>query len=198
MRRCGRWWRGAATACGMAAALGVGTTAVAAGLLPGVASAEEVKFHAHMNAYSDADNCTDWTWNSSSARCRAIGEVMNGPSGRSFPFEGANWPIAISWHSPPVKFHGCTGTLPAGYNRWMELSVTGGWLCGAVSSTAHNNDAFVVMSGEIKNRTVRPSSTDRSHLEKPGGPLFLFVGYHGRTHNGKHGYVFGLRGYLNY
>lgn len=182
----------------MAAAMGLAVSAAGAGLLSGVASAEEVKFHAHMNAYSQTENCTAWTWNSSSAECHAIGEYVNDASGKSFPFEGASFPITVMWHSPAARFPNCTGILPAGYDRWMRFSVKGGWLCGAVSSTAQNNDAFIVMSGEIKAQKVVPSSTDRAQLEKPGGPLFLFVGYHGRTSNGKHGYVFGLRGYLNY
>jgi len=182
-----------------AAVFGVVVVAIGVGLLPGVASAEEVKFHAHMNGYSQANNCTAWTWNSPSAMCTAIGEYVNGASGKSFPFEGASYPITIQWNTPPGGgVANCEGTLPAGYNRWMKFSVKGGWLCGAVSSTAQNNDAFIVRGGEIKDRKVVPSSTDRSQLEKPGGPLFLFVSYHGRTSNGKHGYVFGLRGYLNY
>jgi len=185
-----------------AVAAAVAVTTVGVGLLPAVASAAERKFHAHMNGYSHADNCTDWTWNSSSGMCYVIGERMDGASGKSFPFTGSKNRIRVSWNASNVALCNVrhdVGPLPAGYDRWMKVSTSeGNWLCGAVSSTAHNNDAFIVVDGEVHRQSVTPTSTDRTRLEQPGGPLFLFVSYHGRTSGGKHGYVFGLRGYLNY
>ena len=170
---------------------------VAIGVLPGVASAGEYKFHAHINAYAKPA-CSGFQWSSEAGQCEGRGEVIDDSSGKSFPFHGANIPITISWAPASMNYLCGYKAMPAGYNRWMKVNTNDGyWLCGAVSTNYGQNGVFVVLEGKILHGSVKPSSSDASAVEKPGGPLFLWVGYYGRDSWG-YGYVFGLRGYLTY
>jgi hypothetical protein len=166
------------------------------GALPGVASAGEYKFHAHMNFYAKPA-CSGFTWSNAAGLCEGRGEYVNDSSGQSFPFQGANIPITVSW-APANQPEKCGHKpMPAGYDRWMKVSTSDGyWLCGAVKSWESPNGVFAVVGGVINGGAVIPTSSTGAS-ETRGGPLFLWVGYHGQDPWG-HGYVFGLRGYLNY
>jgi hypothetical protein len=92
--------------------------------------------------------------------------------------------------------------MPSGYSRWFKVTRLSGtsrssWLGGAVKMP---NGPFTVLTGDVNGLPVRPDNPHAA-VEQAGGPLFLWVGYWGRV--GKdgyayHGYVFGLRGYLDY
>ena len=101
---------------------------------------------------------------------------------------------------------------PHGYTRWMILCkrpvVTAhgpcdNYLLGAVNMP---NGPFAVVDGRIDGHAVTPTSSDESKVEHQGGPLFLYVGFHGQHHVSQgvphplvyNGYVFGFRGWLNY
>jgi hypothetical protein len=73
------------------------------------------------------------------------------------------------------------------------------YLLGAVKMP---NGPFAVMAGKFEGKTVKPSNPTGA-VEQPGGPLFLWVGFHSYLSQGggvpaKTGYVFGLRGYLQF
>ncbi|HEX3565658.1 MAG TPA: hypothetical protein VHU17_09810 [Acidimicrobiales bacterium] len=176
-------------------AIGLAVLIPAIGVLPGVASAGEYKFHAHINAYAKPA-CSGFQWSNEAGLCDGKGEAINDSSGNSFPFSGGNTTITIRWSSAPSL---CGyKPMPAGYNRWMKVNTNDGyWLCGAVKSNDVPNGSFVVVEGKTDHGSVKPSSSDASTVEKPGGPLFLWVGYHGQDSYG-YGYVFGLRGYVSY
>jgi hypothetical protein len=155
-------------------AIGLAVLIVAIGVLPGVASAGEYKFHAHINAYAKPA-CSGFQWSNEAGLCEGKGEVIDDPSGQSFPFDGTNIPITIRWSSASSL---CGyKPMPAGYNRWMKVNTNDDyWLCGAVSTNYGQNGVFVVLEGKILHGSVKPSSSDASAVEKPGGPLFLWVG----------------------
>jgi hypothetical protein len=175
-------------------AIGLTVLTVAIGILPGVASAADYKFHAHINAYAKPA-CSGFLWSNEAGLCEGRGEYIDGFSGKSFPFQGTNIPITIRWTADAAL---CGNKpMPAGYNRWMKVNTNDGyWLCGAVNSNKVPNGEFVVVDGKMQFGAVKPSSSNANAVEKSGGPLFLYVGYYGQNSYG-YGYVFGLRGYVS-
>jgi hypothetical protein len=84
--------------------------------------------------------------------------------------------------------------LPPGYSRELLLDNTlGDWLYGGVKMP---NGPFVVLAGYVKGQPVSPQDPNKG-VESDGGPLFLYVGYHGGGVNSRE-YVFGFRGYIQY
>ena len=164
------------------------------GVLPGVASAGEYKFHAHMNFYTKPGCLV--VWSNPAGYCEGSGEYVNDSSGASFPFSGGQIRIFVSW-APVSQPEKCNHKpMPAGYDRWMKVVTSDGyWLCGAVKSWQVPNGVFAVVGGRIHGGAVIPTSSTGAS-ETKGGPLFLWAGDHGPEPWG-HGYVFGLRGYLN-
>jgi hypothetical protein len=172
-------------------------------LLSAPASAAPHFFHSHIDAYSPDSNCgrvgssNENEWSYHRGHCQGYAGV----GGNAAPFDRT---VRIEWSSDAssTPLLGVSLTMPSGYSRWFKATqVTGTssstWIGGAVKMP---NGPFTVLTGSVNGQPVR---ADNPHgaVEQVGGPLFLWVGYHGRV--GKdgyayHGYVFGLRGYLDY
>jgi hypothetical protein len=179
---------------------------VAPSAWPGIqrATSHERRFHAHINAYYKHEGCGG-EWGRAAVSC--IGQTEdNGLIG------GFDQRVSISWCAPGGAWHGSSQpcgttpdgtqhTLPHGYDRWMMLDRNRqNYLLGAVKWP---NGPFAVVTGVIDKHHVTATSTDQSKVEHQGGPLYLYVGYHGKVDSGNHlvpseGYVFGFRGWLNY
>jgi hypothetical protein len=168
------------------------------------------KFHAHVDAYADPYSCFLSEWNSPHAMC--IGWSNNGNNGTANGFHGqvrVDWCPVAGCNDQYIKARAQHFHAPHGYTRWMWLcrspSAYGhcdNWLLGAVKMP---NGPFAVVEGHIDGHAVTPTSNDESKVEHQGGPLFLYVGFHGQSsvrHGAGHitanGYVFGFRGWLNY
>ena len=181
------------------------------------AATQHHKFHAHVDAYSYPRGCRQFEWNSPSAVC--LGTSNNGNNGTA---NGLHGTVRVDWcpvgSCNPVDYgahHRAGGyTAPHGYTRWMILcsrpaptswDPCRNWILGAVKMP---NGPFAVVGGGIDGHAVTPTSSDESKVEHQGGPLFLYVGFHGeqRVSEGSapgapfmnNGYVFGFRGWLNY
>lgn len=172
-----------------------------------VASGAEVKFHTHIDSYSQANNCryAEWTTGEYSTFGRCLGSGNHGNAGSGAPFVG--W-VSVQWCNAGTSF-GCDFshgyTLPSGYTRWIQLCKLVGnqecyeYLVGAVKMP---NGPVDVLGGEVYGKRVQPQNPALP-VESRGGPLFLHVGFHGYISQGGGvmaftGYVFGFRGYLNY
>jgi hypothetical protein len=181
------------------------TAALAAG--PGTAgAASQHWFHAHVDAYSQTNNCGVAEWHSQIGVCK--GSSQNGNAGSTEGFNGA---VFVNWcpHDSTFCRHGIGqshAVMPAGYDRWMVLCQWHGngecfnWLLGAVKMP---NGPFAVVAGHVNGHAVRPTSTDAGRVEHQGGPLFLYVGFHSHINNGggkpgSFGYVFGFRGWIDW
>jgi hypothetical protein len=174
------------------------------------ATAADHKFHAHVDAYHQHPyNCGISTWSDRSAPFGGCyGRSGNGNNGTALGFSGT---LYIVWCRHDV--HLCKNhvdhphaVLPHGYDRWMRICR------GLGNEDCHNyllaavkmpNGPFAVMFGRVDGHQVRATSTNENQVEHNGGPLFLYVGYHGSISNGggvpaSHGYVFGFRGWLHY
>jgi hypothetical protein len=199
--------------------------AVVAALAPAASSAGQQattaqhKFHAHVDAYTVLHSCVG-VWNDARGACSGVSN--NGNNGSANGFHGD---IRIRWCANGDSY--CSdqfAMLPAGHNvhmphdydRWMFICRRAdgndchNYLVGAVKMP---NGPFAVVAGRIDGHTVMPTSTDQSKVEHQGGPLFLYVGYHGKVHlytgavlnpwthinqSYFYGYVFGFRGWLTY
>lgn len=158
--------------------------------------------HSHIDAYSATLNCgrigssneNEWSYH------RGDCHGWAGYGGNALPFDQK---VHIEWSSDASSTHllGVSLPMPAGYSRWFKASRATGssvdWIGGAVKMP---NGPFSVLTGRINGVAVR---ADNPHggVEQVGGPLFLWVGYWGRVSVGDyahHGYVFGLRGYIDY
>ena len=156
--------------------------------------------HAHINAYgSDIGGCGTSEWSSYSGWCGGSGES----GGAGSPFIGS---VRVSWCDPGPSackkdfnafFANSRITkpaLPPGYSREMLLENTlGEWVYGGVKMP---NGPFVVLVGSILRQPVVAEDPNKG-VESDGGPLFLYVGYHGGSASNRE-YVFGFRGYLKY
>lgn len=169
------------------------------------ASAEPpLKFHLHLNSYAKGNgyNCGISEWSSTVATCGGSGQ--NGNAGTAGSFRTFDY---VSWcNGDPfcASLIGGKEALPHGYTRWMKIcglsgNDCGSWLIGAVKMP---NGPFLVLQGKVDGKAVARQS-DGKREETDGGPLFLYVGFHGSINNGggvpaSNGYVFGFRGYLNF
>jgi hypothetical protein len=174
------------------------------------AAATDHKFHAHVDAYHQHPyNCGISTWTDThSAFGSCYGTSHNGNNGTANGFHNT---VYIVWCRHDVSL--CKDhvghphlVLPHGYSRWMRLCR------GLGNDGCHNfllaavkmpNGPFAILAGRVDGNSVRPTSTDESRVEHNGGPLFLYVGYHGSISNGggvpaSHGYVFGFRGWIHW
>jgi uncharacterized protein YjbI with pentapeptide repeats len=156
----------------------------------------------HVNSYSQTSNCGSAEWSSPLAFCYADGE-NTGSAGSLRGWVGVSW-CNHSLASACLYGAHANLKLPSGYDRWMKFCNLQGnsecqdYLLGAVKMP---NGPFAVMAGQFEGRSVVPDDTNSARVERPGGPLFLWVGFHSSISNGggkpaSNGYVFGLRGYL--
>jgi hypothetical protein len=179
-------------------ALIVAMTAIAS-----TATASSRYFHTHIDAYSQTRNCGYSEWSSPLAYC-------NGYAAPTTNAGAIAYSIGVSWCDGSLA-SACLGqthtslTLPPGYSRWMKVCRLVGnsecqdYLLGAVKMP---NGPFSVMAGSFEGKSVKPSNPNGA-VESPGGPLFLWVGFHSYLSQGggvpaKTGYVFGLRGHLEF
>jgi hypothetical protein len=183
----------------------VGLTALVATttLVTAPASAAPHHFHSHIDAYSPDANCgpvasgntNEWSYH------RGNCQGWAGIGGNAVPFDQT---VRIEWSTDAnsTQLLGVSLTMPPGYSRWFKASRVAGtsrtsWIGGAVRMP---NGPFTVLTGHVNGQPVHPDNPNGT-VEQVGGPLFLWVGYWGRV--GKdgvayQGYVFGLRGYLDY
>jgi hypothetical protein len=172
-------------------------------VLSAPASAAPHFFHSHIDAYSATLNCgpvgsgNEDEWSYHRGNC----EGWAGVGGAAVPFDQK---VRIEWSSDAssTPLLGVSLTMPSGYSRWFKATRVSGtsrtsWIGGAVKMP---NGPFTVLTGDVNGVPVRADNPNGA-VEQAGGPLFLWVGYWGRVGvDGRayHGYVFGLRGYLDY
>jgi len=84
--------------------IGLAVLIVAIGVLAGVASAREYKFHAHTNAYAKPA-CSGFQWTDEAGQCEG-GGVRSSTAPRVSPFHstGRNIPITISWSPARLSY----------------------------------------------------------------------------------------------
>ena len=123
-------------------------------LVPGIASATELRFHVHVDANTPGTNegCGVAEWSTPQAVC--FGDGANGNKGEAGAFNGKG--ITISWcasnnlHASQCRyFDKYQQSLPAGFTRFMYLIVYGGNsdLIGAVRMP---NGPFVILGGTMR------------------------------------------------
>lgn len=173
-------------------------------LVPGAASATELRFHAHIDANTPGTNqgCGVAEWSTPQAVCYGLG--ANGDKGVAGAFNGKginiNWCASTDLQASHCRyFDKYRQLLPAGFTRFMRVSAYLGDadLIGAVKMP---NGPFVILGGTYQGKPIVASTANEGAVAAPGGPLGLFVGYGGKLKAGhpENGYVFGLWGYLNY
>jgi hypothetical protein len=171
--------------------------------IAGPADATTTKFHAHVDAYGDRLGCrTEWSANYGACTARAT----DGNAGTALHIRE----LDILWCDSPASSNCSTlfnslftqsgipkPALPPGYTREMLLDAgPDRWIYGVAKKP---NGPMLVLGGFILRQRIVAQDPNRP-VESNGGPLFLYVGYHGEgsTHATFHEYVFGFRGYLNY
>ncbi len=182
---------------------GIGFVALAGPLAPAAASAAPFRFHVHMDAYGTQGpgyNCSISEWSSTMASCGGFGHNGNAGSAGAFDnFDTVRW---CNGSASCGSFVGTKAALPAGYSRWMELCATSDCRSNLIGAVRMPDGPFLVVEGTVDGRAVVRQSESKG-VESDGGPLFLYVGYHGSISNGggvpaSQGYVFGFRGYLQF
>ncbi|MDQ1360536.1 MAG: hypothetical protein QOJ44_913 [Acidimicrobiaceae bacterium] len=182
----------------------IALTAVLMGVLSiaGTAGATTSKFHAHVDAYGDKKGCRT-EWSSHYGACS--GYANDGNAGTSLHIRG----LDILWCDIPASINCSTlfnslftqsgipkPAMPPGYTREMLLDTRDRWIYGAVKKP---NGPMLVLGGFMVGKPIVGQDRNKA-VESDGGPLFLYVGYHGQgpTYATYYEYVFGFRGYLKY
>jgi hypothetical protein len=177
---------------------------VAMSAFASTATASSRYFHTHIDAYSQTNNCGYSEWSSSLAYCQGYAQPTQNTGTMAY-FIGISWCDGSSLASACLGQSHANLTLPFGYSRWMKFCRLVGnsecheYLLGAVKMP---NGPFAVMAGKVDGKSVKPSNPNGA-VEQLGGPLFLWVGFHSYLSQGggvpaKTGYVFGLRGHLEF
>lgn len=182
---------------------GIALVAMALAMQPmGASAAAPFKFHVHMDSYGKGNgyNCGNSEWSSTLASCGGFGH--NGNAGSAGPFNGYDY---VGWCNGSPDCAGIIGAktaLPEGYSRWMELCSGADCRDKLIGAVRMPNGPFLVVGGRVDGKDVARQDENKG-VETDGGPLFLYVGFNGYINNGggvpaSHGYVFGLRGYIQF
>jgi hypothetical protein len=165
-----------------------------------------LKFHAHIDAYGlpgfgciakfDAPNagCVGEGYNGNAGTSMFVGKVQVGWCDLGPPCSAGKFALGRSWFAPETALP--RPPMPSGYSRMMDVQSANGrsnWLYGAVRLP---NGPFVVLAGMVDGHSVVAQDPNKA-VESDGGPLFLYVGWHGQVDK-NYEYVLGFRGYLRY
>ena len=148
-------------------------------LVPGTASATELRFHAHIDANTPGTNegCGVAEWSTPQAVC--FGDGANGDKGEAGAFKGKgitiNWCASNNLQASQCRyFDKYRQSMPAGFTRYMQLSVYLGNsdLIGAVKMP---NGPFVILGGTYEGKPILASNANEGAVATRGAPLGLYA-----------------------
>lgn len=171
--------------------------------IPASASAHDHYWHSHLNAYTNTLGCGLSTWSSAEAFCYGLDEHSAAQGGT-----GKGTSVNLAWCNQVSCLRHLDARythlrLPNGFTRAMRICVNHGHGCvnEVVVGVRMPNGPLAVLGGHWGAHALLPSDVGKPN-ESRGGPLFLYVGYHGEQARpggvATHGYVFGFRGFLQW